>query len=99
MSAGTIAAIIYGLFALVGGVVGYAKAKSIPSLISGVASGGLLIAAGILNSLGIRWAISAAAFITAILVIVFVVRLVKTRKFIPAGLMVIVGVAALVVML
>lgn len=99
MSAGTIAAIIYGLFAFVGGIIGYTQAKSMPSLISGVASGLLLIAAGILHSISIGWAIPAAAVITAVLVIVFMVRLLKTKKFMPAGFMVIAGVAALVVML
>lgn len=99
MSAGTLAAVIYGLFALVGGIIGYTQAKSIPSLISGVISGALLIAAGVMHSLGIGWAISVAAVITALLVIVFVVRLLKTRTFVPAGFMVIAGVAALVVML
>lgn len=98
MTAGAIAAIIYGLFSFVGGILGYTTARSTPSLIAGVISGLLLIGAGILALTGTGWAIPAAAVITALLVIVFVVRLFKTKKFLPAGLMVTVGVAALVVM-
>lgn len=98
MSAGAIAAIAYGLLAFVGGIVGYTKAKSKPSLISGTVSGVLLIMAGIVSSLGLGWGVSLAAIITAVLVIVFVVRLLKTRKFMPAGIMIIAGVAALIVM-
>lgn len=98
MSSGAIAAIAYGLLALVGGIVGYTKAKSKPSLISGTVSGVLLIIAGILSSVGVGWATSLAAIITAVLVVVFVVRLLKTRKFMPAGIMIIAGVVALVVM-
>ncbi|MEB3209872.1 MAG: TMEM14 family protein [Leptolyngbyaceae bacterium] len=98
MTPGAIAAIVYGVFAVVGGIVGYAKAKSTPSLISGVISGALLIIAGIVSSMGMSWGIPLAIAITGILVIVFIYRLVKTRKFIPAGLMTIAGIAALIVM-
>ncbi len=98
MSAGAIAAIAYGLLALIGGVIGYTKAKSKPSLISGIISGLLLIIAGIARSVGMGWGIPLAAVVTAVLIVVFVVRLLKTRKFMPAGLMVVAGVAALIVM-
>jgi uncharacterized membrane protein (UPF0136 family) len=40
--------LIFGLVAIVGGAVGYARAKSKASLIAGSASGALLIIAGLL---------------------------------------------------
>ncbi|HHP7243792.1 MAG TPA: TMEM14 family protein [Elainellaceae cyanobacterium] len=98
MTVGIIAAIAYGALALVGGIIGYTKAKSLPSLISGVISGALLILGGTIASLGASWGIVLSMVVTTILVIVFVVRLTKTRKFMPAGLMVIVGVAAFILM-
>ncbi|MGJ3246241.1 MAG: TMEM14 family protein [Elainellaceae cyanobacterium] len=98
MTVGTIAAIAYGVLALVGGIIGYTKAKSLPSLISGVISGALLILGGTIAGLGANWGMALSMVVTAILVIVFVVRLTKTRKFMPAGLMVIVGVAVFILM-
>ena len=40
--------IIFGVLTLLGGIVGYAKAKSLPSLITGLIYGLTLLAAGIL---------------------------------------------------
>ncbi|MEL6224888.1 MAG: TMEM14 family protein [Cyanobacteria bacterium J06627_8] len=99
MAAGAIAAIAYGILSAVGGIFGYMKAKSLPSLISGVISGVLLIVAGMVSNMGMAWGIPLALVITAALVIVFIYRLVKTKRFMPAGLMTVTGVAALIVMI
>ena len=94
-----IAAIIYGLLALIGGIYGYLKAQSKASLISGIISGALLIFSAILQLQGQAWGLTLAIVVTGILVIVFGIRLVKTSKFMPAGLMVVLGIASLVIML
>ena len=99
MNPGVVAAIAYGILAIVGGAIGYKQAQSKASLISGAVSGLLLILGGVLRSLGQAWGLGLAAIVTVILVIIFTIRLIKTRKFMPAGLMTVVGVAALVVML
>jgi len=91
----TFAAIAYGLVALVGGIIGYLQARSQQSLISGTVSGILLLVAGIANALGQGWGTPLATVVTAVLIVVFVLRFQKTRKFMPAGLMVILGVLAL----
>jgi uncharacterized membrane protein (UPF0136 family) len=96
MTIGIIGAIAYGLLALVGGIIGYQKARSQMSLISGAVSGILLILGGILASTGINGGLVLSAIVSAILIGVFVVRLIKTRTFMPAGLMIIAGVAALI---
>ncbi len=98
MNPGIIAAIAYGILAIVGGIIGYIQAHSKASLISGTISGLLLILGGVMQLQGQAWGLILATVITAVLVIVFTVRLTKTRKFMPAGLMTILGVAALVVM-
>lgn len=95
---GIIAAIAYGLLVLIGGIVGYAKAKSKPSLISGVISGTLLILSGLLQWQGIgigRWL---AIAVTTGLIVVFTIRTIKTRKFMPSGVVLFAGVIALVMM-
>lgn len=99
MNPGIVAAIAYGILALVGGVIGYKQAQSKASLISGTISGLLLILGGVLRSLGQTWGSVLAIIVTVALVVVFTIRLAKTRKFMPAGLMTVAGVAALVIML
>jgi len=93
-----IAAIAYGLLTLVGGVIGYRQAGSQASLVSGGISGALLILSGILQAAGVPWVKGFAAFITGALVVVFIVRLIKTRKPMPALLMIVAGLASLFVM-
>lgn len=99
MNPGVVAAIAYGIVAIVGGIIGYVQAKSKASLISGSISGLLLLFAGAMQLQGHTWGQILAIAVTLILVIVFTIRLAKTRKFMPAGLMTGLGVAALVIML
>ncbi len=98
MMIGIWAAIAYGILSIVGGVMGYKEAGSRPSLIAGVGSGALLILGGILELSGVLWGQILAAIVTAVLIVVFAVRLAKTRKLMPAGLMLAAGVLALVLM-
>lgn len=93
-----IAAIAYGFLALVGGILGYRQAGSHASLISGGISGVLLLLSGILQAAGIPWARGLAALITGALVVVFIMRWIKTRKPMPALLMIVAGLASLFVM-
>ncbi|MBE9169085.1 hypothetical protein IQ238_16700 [Pleurocapsales cyanobacterium LEGE 06147] len=87
--------IAYGLLSLLGGIFGYVRAQSKASLISGSISGVLLIFAAFLQVRGIPEGLILARIITLVLLVVFVIRLVKTRKFMPAGLMVVAGVITL----
>jgi uncharacterized membrane protein (UPF0136 family) len=95
MSLSIIAAIAYGVLALIGGVIGYVQAKSKASLISGIISGLLLIIAGVMQIKGQEAGLTLATVITSVLVIVFAIRLIKTRKFMPAGLMSLLGIVSL----
>lgn len=99
MTVEILTAIAYGILAMLGGIFGYRRAKSQVSLISGIASGLLLICGGIVQLWGQSWGLLLATIVTAILEIVFAIRLVKTRKFMPAGLMIIFGMIALVIFL
>ncbi len=93
-----IATLIYGILLLLGGIFGYTKAKSKPSLISGVISGLLLLISGVLQWQQISVGLILAQILTLVLAIVFAIRLWKTRKFMPAGLMLMVSVATLVIL-
>jgi len=98
MNLSVIAAIAYGVLALVGGIIAYNQVQSKMSLISGSISGILLILGGVLQLQGHAWGLILATSVTAVLVVVFLIRLAKTRKFMPAGLMMILGVPSLSVM-
>lgn len=92
------ATVAYGILVFVGGILGYQQAKSKPSLIAGVVSGSLLLAAAFLQIQNIAAGLILAKVVTLLLLVVFTTRLIKTRKFWPAGLMVVTGTAALIFM-
>ncbi|MBN3873690.1 TMEM14 family protein [Nostoc sp. JL33] len=98
MNLSIIAAFGYGILAIAGGIIGYIQARSRVSLLSGTISGLLLIIGAFFQLQGQTWGSILAVIVTAILVVVFTIRLVKTRKFMPAGLMTILGMLALGVM-
>lgn len=98
MNLSILAAFAYGILAIVGGIIGYIQARSRVSLLSGSISGFLLILAAYFQLQGQTWGAILAVLVTAILVVFFAFRLAKTRKFMPAGLMTILGMLALAVM-
>ncbi len=99
MNLGIVTAIAYGVLMLVGGAIGYAKAKSQASLISGLISGSLLIVGGVAQFLGQTWGLILATTVATVLVVVFVGRLIKTRKLMPAGMLILAGVTSLALLI
>lgn len=84
--------LLYAGLVIAGGVMGYVKARSKPSLISGLISGAaLLIAWWITLSNSYNAGIALAAGLAIALLVVFALRFRKTKKFMPAGLMAIVS--------
>jgi len=88
---------VYGAIMAVGGVIGYVKVRSKASLLSGVGFGLMLLASGYGVWHGSRRSLAASAVIAALLVAIFAVRLVKTRRFMPAGVLAVLSLAALIV--
>jgi uncharacterized membrane protein (UPF0136 family) len=82
---------IYIVLLLVGGLIGFFKAGSKPSLIASVA----FAAALILCALKVIFQPYVADLLMAALLIVFGMRLAKTRKFMPSGLMLVLTVITL----
>ena len=86
--------LVYALLVLVGGGIGYLKAKSKMSLISGVGSGTGLLIAWFLCRQTPTLGLGMAALIALVLFIVFVIRLFRTGSFMPAGgMMILSGIA------
>lgn len=90
-----IATLAYGVLAGLGGIWGYIKSQSKPSLISGCISGILLVVAAAIQIQGNDLGLLLSKIVTLLLVVVFVIRLIKTSKFVPSGLMLIAGIATL----
>lgn len=97
----TMAMVVWGYAVLMatGGVIGYVKVHSKASLISGVGFGLLLLASGYGVWEGSRDSLGASAVIAALLVILFAIRVVKTRKLVPAGVLAVLSVLTLVIFL
>lgn len=79
---------VYGALIVTGSTAAFLRSGSKPSLISGLAAGIVLGAAYIKESIPIALGTSVA------LLAVFLVRLVKTKKFVPAGALAILSLAA-----
>ena len=86
---------IYIVLLIVGGLIGFLKAGSKKSLITSVSSAAVLIIASIPSLLqpGVREIIIET--ILAVLLVVFAIRLTKTKKFMPSGLMLVLTLATL----
>jgi uncharacterized membrane protein (UPF0136 family) len=99
MNLGAISSLAYGILVMTGGIIGYFQAGSKVSLISGTGFGLSLLLSAFLQFQGQAWGLILAVVVTSVLVVFFAFRLAKTRKFMPAGLMIVVGVAALAMMM
>ncbi len=93
------AILIYGLLVLLGGIMGYAKARSTPSLVSGSAFGFLLIVSAwlMLQGRAVGWYL--ALGVSVVLAVFFANRFRATRAFMPAGLMILLSLVAVAVLL
>jgi uncharacterized membrane protein (UPF0136 family) len=86
---------IYIVLLLVGGLFGFLKAGSKVSLITSSVSAVLLILTTLRSVFQPGFRQGAAEIILAALVVVFTIRLAKTKKFMPSGLMFVLTVVAL----
>lgn len=86
--------LIYGVLVLLGGVMGYLKAKSQMSLYSGIGSGVALLVAWFVSRQNPQLGLGIAAVIGLVLFVVFVKRFSTTRAFMPAGMMMVFSLAA-----
>lgn len=91
--------LVYALVVGVGGVFGYIKAKSTKSLLAGLISGLILLIAWFLAIKTPTVGLGIATLMAAVLLVVFITRFVRTRKFMPAGMMMLLNLVATVTFL
>lgn len=95
MPVGQLTLLVYAALMLVGGLVGYARAGSRPSLISGSLGAALLVGAWYVGRSDLALGAWIGAGVTALLIVAFAVRLGKTRKFMPSGMLLVLSAVAL----
>ena len=86
---------VYILLLLLGGLIGFLKAGSKVSLITSAVAAAILVIANLPGVLGYDFRRNLADVIMAALLVVFAIRLARTRKLMPSGLMLAVTAAAL----
>jgi len=89
--------LIFGALTILGGVIGYVKAGSVPSIIAGAITGVLLLVAGTLLPQHRAAGLAAAFIVSLLLAAQFVPKFIRTGKVMPAGLMSILSVIGIVV--
>jgi uncharacterized membrane protein (UPF0136 family) len=97
MDATKIYFIIFGALTIVGGIIGYVKAGSAPSIIAGSITGLLLIIAGFILPEHRTAGLATAFVVSLLLAAQFVPKLLRTGKMMPAGMMSILSVIGLIV--
>jgi uncharacterized membrane protein (UPF0136 family) len=88
--------LVFGVLTLAGGIMGYVKANSMPSLIAGGISGILLIVGALMMSSNARPVLMGLGLVSLVLAIKFVPDLVKKMTFMPAGMMAVLSVVGVV---
>jgi uncharacterized membrane protein (UPF0136 family) len=86
---------VYIILLLVGGLIGFFKAKSKVSLISSSVFAAILVLAVLPGVFQPAFARNLVNVIMALLLVVFAIRLAKTKKFMPSGLMLVLTIVAL----
>jgi uncharacterized membrane protein (UPF0136 family) len=86
----------YGVLLAVGGVIGFLKARSRPSLVAGLASAALALLFAWAAGTNLKLGSVQGGLLAVVLATLFAVRFRKSRRWMPAGMMM---VASLVVAL
>lgn len=91
--------LIYALIVFLGGIFGYIKAESVPSLIAGVLFA-VILSTGAFALMNEKWIGMQIAIATTVLLgAFFLYRFTLSYKFMPAGLMVVLSAAMLAYLL
>jgi uncharacterized membrane protein (UPF0136 family) len=96
---GTWSLLVIAVIVSIGGIMGFVKAKSKASLIAGEVSAAAYLLAFVAALNGMHHAHLAGAVISIALCIVFGIRLRKTGKFMPAGMMLVCCAITLAIMI
>jgi uncharacterized membrane protein (UPF0136 family) len=97
MDATSIYFLIFGALTIIGGVIGYVKAGSLPSIIAGTITGVLLLVAGWILPANRTTGLIIGLVVSLLLAVQFVPKFIRTTSVMPAGLMSLLSVIGIVV--
>jgi uncharacterized membrane protein (UPF0136 family) len=91
---------VYAILLAAGGVMGFVKARSHASLISGILSAIAAIVALVLARLGNRFGLPLGALLATVLFVLFGYRYaLRSRKFMPSGLLAVFSLVVLAILM
>jgi uncharacterized membrane protein (UPF0136 family) len=88
----------YIVLLLAGGLIGFFKSHSKVSLITAAVAAAILVITRVPGLFSYTFSRSVDDVIMAVLLVVFAIRLTKTKKFIPSGLLLVLTVVVLALM-
>ena len=91
--------LIFGALTIIGGVIGYVKAGSLPSIIAGAITGALLLVAAWILPNNRTVGLVIAFIVSLLLAGQFIPKLIRTGKMMPAGLMSVLSVIGIVMVI
>ena len=98
MSLGQIVLLVYALLMLVGGFMGYKAAGSSASLFAGAGSAVVLAVAWAISRTAPAAGFGLGALTSLALAVVFCIRLAKTGKMMPSGMLLVVSILSFLVL-
>ena len=97
MEATKIYFIIFGILTIAGGIIGYVKAGSVPSIIAGSVTGVFLLVAAFLLPQHRAVGLATAFVISLLLAGQFIPKFLRTGRLMPAGMMSVLSVIGIIV--
>ena len=91
--------IIFGLLTILGGVIGFVKAGSTPSLVAGSISGILLLVAAFLLPNYLAFGLAVGGITSVLLAGRFIPAFIKTGQPMPAGMMSVLSVIGIIMVI
>ena len=79
--------VVFGALTIIGGIIGYVKAGSVPSIVAGCITGILLIVAGLILPEHRAWGLGLGLIVSLLLAAQFIPKFVRTGRVMPAGMM------------
>jgi uncharacterized membrane protein (UPF0136 family) len=97
MEASKIYFLIFGVLTIAGGIIGYVKAGSTPSIIAGSITGILLILAALLLPGQRLTGLAIGLIVSFVLAAQFIPKFIRTGKVMPAGMMSVLSAVGIVI--
>ena len=91
--------IVFGVLTIAGGIIGFVKANSLPSLIAGSITGVLLLVAAWLIGEHFDIAVLLGLGVSILLAAQFIPKFVRTGRAMPAGMMSVLSVIGIVLLI